>query len=173
MKTNKLFFLFCILLSMLATNASAYDFEVKNADGVIIYYNYINNETEACVTNKTDFAMVFNDYSGSVVIPTEVTYNNNTLKVTSIGDGAFHYCISLASVTIPNSVTSIGERSFEDCKSLKSITIATSVTSIGDGAFGSCSSLQSVTIPDGVTTIGEYNQEIKGKTNVEIIPVSA
>ena len=156
MKTNKLFFLFGILLSMLATNASAYDFEVKNADGVMIYYNYINNETEACVTNKTDLAMVFNDYSGSVVIPEEVTYNNKTLKVTSIGDGAFAYCSSLASVTIPNSVTSIGERSFEDCKSLKSITIPTSVTSIGDGAFGSCSSLQSVTIPDGVTSIGDY-----------------
>ena len=39
MKTNKLFFLFSILLGMLSTNASAYDFEVENADGVMIYYN--------------------------------------------------------------------------------------------------------------------------------------
>lgn len=36
-----------------------------------------------------------------------------------------------------------------------------------------CSSLTTITIPNSVTTIGEYNQEIKGKTNVEIIPVSA
>ena len=34
-------------------------------------------------------------------------------------------------------------------------------------------SIASVTIPDSVTSIGEYNQEIKGETNVEIIPVSA
>ena len=27
-------------------------------------------------------------------------------------------------------------------------------------------------IPNSVSTIGEYNQEIKGVTNVEIIPVS-
>ena len=43
MKSNKLFFLFCILLGMLSTNASAYDFAVKNADGVMIYYNYYSN----------------------------------------------------------------------------------------------------------------------------------
>ena len=28
-------------------------------------------------------------------------------------------------------------------------------------------------IPESVTCIGEYNQEIKGETNVEIIPVIA
>ena len=135
MKTNKLFSLFSILLSMLATNASAYDFEVENADGVMIYYDYVNNKTEAVVTYKTKD---YNSYSGSVVIPTEVTYNNNTLKVTSIGDGAFYDCSSLASVTIPNSVTRIGESAFRYCSSLQSVTIPNSVTSIGRFTFSSC-----------------------------------
>ena len=47
-----------------------------------------------------------------------------------------------------------------------------SVTSIGSEAFKG-RSMTSVTIPNSVTTIGEYNQEIKGVTNVEVIPVSA
>ena len=46
-------------------------------------------------------------------------------------------------------------------------------TEIKDEAFKGCEELKSVVIPDTVTKIGEYNQEIKGETNVEIIPVSA
>ena len=57
---------------------------------------------------------------------------------------------------------------------MTSITIPNSVTSIGDfSTFRGCSSLTSIKIPNSVTSIGEYNQEIKGETNVEIIPVSA
>ena len=55
----------------------------------------------------------------------------------------------------------------------KKINIPSSVTRIGCQAFAHCNLLYSLVIPDRVTTIGEYNQEIKGETNVEIIPVIA
>ena len=74
----------------------------------------------------------------------EVTWNPNTYS----GD-----------IVIPDFVTCDG--------------VKYSVTSIGNDAFLYCDQMTSVTIPNSVTTIGEYNQEIKGETNVEIIPVSA
>ncbi|MDR2701123.1 MAG: leucine-rich repeat domain-containing protein, partial [Spirochaetaceae bacterium] len=77
------------------------------------------------------------------------------LPVTNIGSGAFAYCFSLASVTIPDSVTSIGEDAFFWCTSLTSVTIPNSVTNIGSGAFFWCTSLTSVTIPNSVTSIGD------------------
>ena len=133
---------------------SAHDIEVKNADGVTIYYNYINDGTELEVTFRGDGVYSYsNEYQGNVVIPEEVTYMNRTRKVTSIGDAAFDHCKGLTSVTIPNSVTSIGLGAFYGCSGLTSVTIPNSVTSIGDGAFAGCSGLTSVTIPNSVTSI--------------------
>ena len=152
MKTKNLLSMFCILIGM-ATNASAYDIEVENADGVMIYYNYTNNHTEAQVTFNIIDA---DNYSGSVVIPEEITYDNKTLKVTSIGKMAFCGSISLTSVTIPNSVTNIGEIAFERCRSLTSVNIPNGVTSIEKGAFWYCTGLTSVTIPNSLTSIGEF-----------------
>ena len=74
--------------------------------------------------------------------------------VTSIGDSAFSFCYSLASVTIPDGVTSIVASAFGSCYSLASVTIPDGVISIGNGVFYNCYSLASVTIPNGVTSIG-------------------
>ena len=170
MKTKKLVFLLCMLFSMWATNALAYDFAVKNSDGVMIYYNYNSSKTGVYVTYKAGYVYKNdNSYSGSITIPKEITCENKTIKVTGIGEHAFQVCHNLTSITIPNSVTSIDESAFEDCSKLTSVTIPNSVTSIGDRAFIGCTSLKTVTIPNSVTTIGIYAfQSCSSLTSVTI-----
>ncbi len=156
MKQLKLTFLLTVLMSMVGAKTYAYDIAVQNADGVTIYYNYINNGTELEVTfwGTSDYYYLYL-YTGNVVIPEEVTYMNRTRKVTSIGKDAFSECNGLTSVIIPNSVTSIGSSAFYSCNGLTSVTIGNSVTSIGEDAFSDCDGLTSVTIPNSVTSIGK------------------
>ena len=149
--------LLLILMTLLPMVVSAHDIEVKNADGITIYYNYFNDGRELQVTFRGDsYNSYSNEYQGNVAIPEEVTYMNRTRKVTSIGAYAFYNCSGLTSITIPNSVTSIGEGAFYGCSGLTSITIPNSVTSIGERAFYGCYGLTSVTIPNSVTSI-EYD----------------
>ena len=132
------------VLTLLPMLASADNVKI---DG--IYYNLITKAKQAEVISNPNY------YSGEVVIPSSVTYNDVEYSVTTIGEQAFSYCTSLTSVTIPNSVTSIGDGAFDHCTSLTSITIGNSVTSIGNSAFYFCRSLTSITIPNSVTSIGE------------------
>jgi hypothetical protein len=74
------------------------------------------------------------------IYPTGKTETSFTIpsNVTSIGEGAFAHCTSLASVTIPSSVTSIGGSAFEDCISLASVTFQGTIPLSGfnQDAFG-------------------------------------
>ena len=145
--------LFTILAMLVSVSAFSHDIEVKNANGVTIYYNYMNNGTELAVTF---LGSGYGSYQGNVVIPASVTYTEKTYPVTSIGALAFYECSRLTSVTIPNSVTSIGYQAFYGCSGLTSVSIGSSVTSIEVGAFSGCSGLTSVTIPNSVTHIEDY-----------------
>ena len=155
MKQQNIKFLLILLISLMSVSVSAHNIEVKNADGVTIYYRYINNGTAVAVTYRgSSYNSYSNEYSGNVVIPECVTYNGTTYSVTSIWSEAFRNCSSLTSITIPNSVTSIGEYAFYSCTKLKSIDIPNNVTSISNGTFFGCTSLSSVTISNSLTSIG-------------------
>ena len=118
---------------------------VSSADAVEIdgvnYYLDSWNKTASVVYHP-------NEYSGNVVIPKTVTYQEKTYSVTTIENGAFRDCPNLTSITIPNSVTSIGYNAFFGCSSLISVTIGNGVTSIGSYAFYGCSGLKKVIVPD-------------------------
>jgi hypothetical protein len=137
---------------MTSYKSYAYDIAVENADGVKIYYNYINDSKELEVTFENNYPS-HNTYYYDIVIPEDVTYMNRTMKVTSIGNDAFRKC-PVNSVTISNSVTSIGRSAFYDCNGLTSVTIGNGVVSIGDFAFSGCYNLTSVIIPNSVREIG-------------------
>ena len=137
--------LLCILLGLVGTRVSAYDFEV---DGM--YYNIISVADLTCEITSGD-----KEYSGYIEIPSTVKYGNKILEVIEIGEKTFQRCKDLKSVIIPNSITSIGKEAFEGCSSLNSTNIPNSITSIGEEAFNGCSSLESFNIPSSVTSVGK------------------
>ena len=96
-----------------------------------------------------------NDYSGDIVIPETVTYDNISYKVTALEVRCFEFCSSLTSISLPASLISLGKDCFNDCDKLTNISLPYGLTSIGNGCFGGCSSLTSISLPSGITSLGE------------------
>lgn len=143
-----------ILLSIFVVQSYAHDIEVKNADGVSIYYKLMNGKKEVAVSFRGDrYDSYSYEYQGDVVIPEYVIYGGEKYLVTSIGERAFYDCKVLSSVVIPKSVTFIGNSAFVNCTSITSLAIPNSVTFIGNSAFSGCKGITSLTIPNGVTYI--------------------
>jgi hypothetical protein len=130
--------LFTIFFSVFVAKAFAHDIEVTNTEGVTIYYTWEKNNTELSVSCRGSYYHDYTEYSGNVVIPSSVDYNGKTYYVTSIDDGAFQFCTTLTSVTIPSSVTNIGADAFNNCQRLTSVTIPNSVKNIDSRAFKDC-----------------------------------
>ena len=153
----------------------AHDFEVNG-----IYYNFVNKTAKLVKVSYKGGSPsnTPNEYTGSIIIPQFVTYNDTIYSVSEIGFNAFDGCTSLTEVTIPNSITSIRGYAFNGCTGLTSITIPNSITSIANNAFYGCSGLTSIIIPSSVTFIGnfafDYCSSLKnviiedGYTNIEL-----
>lgn len=142
-----------------------------------VYYNLNESEKTAEVTYET---RSFNEktYSGELIIPNEITHDNETYTVSSIGEYAFSNCSNLTSVTIPNNVISIGRDAFLNSgwynnqpegviylsnfmigykgeKPIGKLTISDGTTLIADRALINCSELTSISLPNSLKYIGK------------------
>lgn len=94
----------------------------------------------------------------NLVIPATFSDGNKTYTVIGVGggsDGAFEDCISLRTVSLPNTITYIKEKAFLGCSALTSVTFAegtAGLTTIGSYAFGE-TAISSLDIPEGLTTL--------------------
>ena len=148
---KKINILFTALLSLCSVVFAKAEHTIINGiiiDGII--YDITTKAKQATVSGGG-----WGHYSGDIVIPSDITYDNVIYSVTRIGNSAFGGCSGLTNIIIPNSVTSIEEGAFYGCSGLISVTIPNSVTSIGGSAFRNCSGLTSIEIPNSVTSIGE------------------
>ena len=124
-----------------------------------LYYNLNTENLTAQVTYEKLVVLDGSSYTTdlpSVNIPSQVTYNNQTYTVTSIGGIAFQGCTGITEVSIPSTVTTIETMAFYRCSGLTSLVIPESVTSIGRMVFYGCTNLTSINIPRNLTTLEEY-----------------
>ena len=99
--------------------------------------------------------VVSGDYSGDIIIPEQVVYDDNTFVVAGIEHSAFYFKEELTSIVLPNTITAIPSEAFEYDKNLKNIQIGNNMQKIGFAAFLGCHSLTQIIIPDSVKTISE------------------
>ena len=148
---KKLRFILLLTLVLLASGrAAAYDFV---SDG--LYYNIIDGDAktvELTCSNYTDWDTQ-SDYTGDIVVPSEVTTGGVTYKVIRIGQLAFKRS-SITSLTLSEGIETIEQDICEGCSQLTSLSLPVSLKSIKYAAFWSCYALTELSLPEGLTTIG-------------------
>lgn len=98
LKMKKSIFLGLTLLTITATKAFAYDFQVDNLCYTILSPDDKTVSVEAAEEKPT----------GDVVIPSTVSYNGVDFKVIRIADNGFEKCYYITTLTIPYTMTHIG-----------------------------------------------------------------
>lgn len=81
--------------------------------------------------NTVTYLKPVNKKITKLTIPSSISYNGYTFKVTKIEKNACCQCANLKTVTIGSNVTSIGDSAFAKCSRLKSITFGKNVKKLG------------------------------------------
>ena len=111
-------------------------FDFKTIIGEMIYEIKDGVATLCSTTTKS--------ISGSINIPSTITYENTDYQVLYIGPNAFSDCNKITDINIMPNIKNIGLQAFNGCTQLKSITLPLSLKYINLGAFNGCTSLSDV-----------------------------
>ena len=95
-----------------------------------------------------------NTYSGTIIVPSHVTYQGKTYEVTEIDDYAFESNTQLSNVALPGSITRIGNNAFAGCGRLNSLAISGGIQSISSNAFSN-TNISSLYLSSSVTSIND------------------
>ena len=159
-----------LLLLLLCTAGVTNLFALSFNEGIL---NYTVNADGTTVTVKLKSGATS---SGSLSIPSTVTYNDITYTVTAVANYGFYNCSGfIGTLTLPNTLITIGNYAFGSCTHfVGSLTIPNSVTTIGNSAFSYCSSFTgSLTIGSSVSSIGnEAFKNCTGLTSIMVYPES-
>ena len=109
-------------------------------DGIL--YKIISETSVEVIKKSTE-------YSGDMVIPSYIEYNEVKYEVASIGE-AFKGCAKLTSITIPQSIHTLANNCFKDCSKLENIVFNCIIEEIPYGAFQNCTSLSKIQIPETI-----------------------
>lgn len=112
-------------------------------------YNVTSSNTVTCTGLKANCSN-----TTSVSIPSTVSCNGKTYKVTKVANNAFKNNDCLKTVNVSNNVKSIGTNSFSGCDSLKNVKLGNCVKSVGSNAFSNCPKLNTVNGSSKIKSLG-------------------
>ena len=117
---------------------------------------------------NADVTKITTDMFKNIMTLASITLPNS---ITTIQTEAFYHCENLAAINLPNQLETIGERAFSRCSSLPTIALPNSLTSIKKRAFSQCTGLVSLTIPSNVTSI--YEEIVYSCSNLATIKMES
>ncbi len=148
------------MLALCVLPAWSWDFCQKNKDGMMLYYNYYDDERQMCEVAYNKDAQ----YTGKfdtlwipdvVVLPNKNEgWEDTILAVVSIEGNTFKYTV-FPYVHLPKFLNEIGDLAFHKT-ALRRVEFGKEwLFRIGESAFSGCTELDSVTIPSCVMEIGK------------------
>ena len=129
-----------LLMAMGQININGIEYEI---------YSYLKEINGKKI--KTEVALIKSastTLSGSVTIPSQISYKGKMYDVMTISRNAFNDCSSITSINIASGIQYIGEYAFKNCTGLTSFKKPGTLSKLGDGAFYNCCNLVSIELPE-------------------------
>ena len=107
----------------------------------------------------------------TITIPSKVTYQGVTYKVTAVSANACNGMKKLTKVTIGANVKTIGKNAFKNCKKLKTLKIKSSkLKSVGKNAFKGIYKKCKIKVPS--KKVKAYKKLMKGKGQKSTVKIT-